>query len=49
VTGYIVFKTGSFDLAFSVAGIFLLIGIFSFVFVLGKVEPIPEPGAFVQR
>jgi ACS family D-galactonate transporter-like MFS transporter len=44
VTGYIVYKTGSFGYAFSVAGIFLLVGIFSFVFVLGKVEPIPDPG-----
>ncbi|MBC3883574.1 MFS transporter [Undibacterium griseum] len=43
VTGYIVGATNSFTNAFFVAGIILLVGIISFVFVLGKIEPIAEP------
>ncbi len=42
VTGYIVGATNSFTNAFMVAGIILLVGIVSFVFVLGRVEPIPD-------
>jgi ACS family D-galactonate transporter-like MFS transporter len=45
VTGFVVGATNSFSLAFLVAGIVLLIGIFSFVVVLGKIEPIAEPDA----
>ena len=45
VTGFVVGATNSFSLAFLVAGVVLLIGIFSFVVVLGKIEPIPEPDA----
>ena len=45
VTGFVVGATNSFSLAFLVAGIVLLIGIFFFVVVLGKIEPIPEPDA----
>jgi ACS family D-galactonate transporter-like MFS transporter len=47
VTGFVVGATNSFSLAFLVAGIVLLIGIFFFVVVLGKIEPIPEPDAAV--
>lgn len=43
VTGYIVGATNSFSNAFLVAGVILVIGIFCFVFVLGKIEPIPDP------
>ncbi|MFZ6771247.1 MFS transporter [Undibacterium sp. SXout7W] len=43
VTGMIVGATNSFTNAFFVAGVILLIGIISFVFVLGKIEPIPDP------
>ena len=43
VTGFIVGATHSFSSAFLVAGVVLLIGIFSYVFVLGRIEPIPEP------
>ena len=43
VTGFIVGATHSFSSAFLVAGIVLLVGIFSFVVVLGRIEPIPEP------
>lgn len=43
VTGFIVASTGSFALALSTAGVVLVIGIVSYVFVLGKIEPIPDP------
>jgi len=43
VTGYVVQATHSFFWAFAVAGIFLLIGIASYVFLLGSMEPVPEP------
>jgi sugar phosphate permease len=42
-TGFIVARTGSFALALSTAGIVLAIGIASYVFVLGRIEPIAEP------
>ena len=41
-TGYIVGVTGSFNGAFLVAGIALFIGIFSYVVLLGRIEPIPD-------
>ena len=44
VTGYIVGATQSFSNAFLVAGVVLVIGVFAFVFLLGRIEPIPEPG-----
>jgi MFS family permease len=44
-TGYIVAATRSFSAAFLVAAAVLVIGIFSYIFVLGRIEPIPEPGA----
>jgi sugar phosphate permease len=43
VTGFLVGATNSFSSAFLVAGVVLLIGIFSYVVVLGRIEPIPEP------
>lgn len=42
-TGYIVQATHSFFWAFGAAGIFLLIGIAGYVFLLGSMEPVPEP------
>jgi ACS family D-galactonate transporter-like MFS transporter len=45
VTGFIVGVTGSFAGAFLVAGIALLIGIFAYVVLLGRIEPISDlPG-----
>jgi MFS transporter, ACS family, D-galactonate transporter len=44
VTGFIVGATNSFTNAFLAAGVFLLVGIASYLFVLGKIEPIPDPG-----
>jgi ACS family D-galactonate transporter-like MFS transporter len=42
-TGYIVQATNSFFWAFAAAGIFLLIGISGYVFLLGSMDPVPEP------
>jgi MFS transporter, ACS family, D-galactonate transporter len=44
VTGYVVQATNSFFWAFGVATVFLVIGIGGYVFLLGSIEPIPEPG-----
>ncbi|MDP5227615.1 MULTISPECIES: MFS transporter [Arthrobacter] len=41
VTGFIVQLTGSFAWAFIVAGIMLVIGVFFYVVVLGRIEQIP--------
>jgi dipeptide/tripeptide permease len=43
VTGYIVGETQSFTNAFLTAAAVLLVGIFAYVVILGKIEPIPEP------
>ncbi len=43
VTGYIVAETHSFAAAFVTATIILLLGIAGYVFLLGRIEPIPEP------
>ncbi len=42
VTGYIASGTRSFAWAFGAATIFLLIGIAGYVFMLGRIEPIPD-------
>ena len=42
-TGYVVQATHSFFWAFAAAGIFLLIGIAGYIFLLGSMEPVPEP------
>ncbi len=47
VTGFVVGITGSFAIAFLIAGVVLLVGIFAYVVVLGRIEPIPEPEAAV--
>jgi MFS transporter, ACS family, D-galactonate transporter len=44
-TGFIVGVTGSFSGAFLVAGIALAVGIFSYLVLLGRIEPVPEPAA----
>ena len=44
VTGYVVAATGSYAWAFGISSIYLLVGIASYVFLLGRIEPIaPEP------
>jgi len=42
-TGFIVAKTGSFQFALVTAAVVLAVGIVSYVFLLGRIEPIPEP------
>ena len=44
VTGYIVASTNSFAWAFLVAGMVLAAGIAAFVFLLGPIEPLADPG-----
>lgn len=43
ITGFIVGLTHSFAGAFLVAGLVLLVGIVSYLVVLGRIVPIPEP------
>jgi cyanate permease len=43
VTGYIVSASHSFEAAFVTAAIILVLGIVGYVFLLGRIEPIPEP------
>ena len=43
VTGYIVQATNSFAWAFVVPTVFLLVGIAGYIFLLGGMEPVPEP------
>ncbi len=43
VTGYIVGATNSFNNAFITAAVVLAVGIVSYVFVLGKIEKLPDP------
>jgi sugar phosphate permease len=45
ITGFIVGATQSFVNAFIVAGVVLLVGIVSYVVVLGRIEPVPSPTA----
>jgi ACS family D-galactonate transporter-like MFS transporter len=42
-TGYIAQTTHSFAWAFAAAAAFLLVGIAGYIFLLGRIEPIPEP------
>jgi MFS transporter, ACS family, D-galactonate transporter len=44
-TGYFAGPTNSFARAFGAAAIILLAGIAGYIFLLGKIEPIPEPVA----
>ncbi len=48
VTGFVVGRTHSFIGAFLVAGLVLLAGIAAFVFLLGRIEPLPEPEAQIS-
>ena len=49
VTGYIVSRTHSFAAAFVTATVILLLGIAGYIFLLGRIEPIPEPPGAVLR
>ena len=43
ITGFVVGITHSFAGAFLIAEVVLLVGIFSYVVILGRIEPVPEP------
>jgi MFS family permease len=43
VTGLILKETRSFEGAFLVAGAVLVVGVLAFVFLLGRIEPMPAP------
>jgi ACS family D-galactonate transporter-like MFS transporter len=44
ITGYVVAATKSYAWAFGISAIYLLLGICSYIFLLGKIEPIvPQP------
>jgi MFS-type transporter involved in bile tolerance (Atg22 family) len=43
ITGYIVSASHSFAAAFVTATVILLMGIAGYIFLLGRIEPIPEP------
>lgn len=45
VTGYVVARTQSYAWAFGISGIYLLIGIASYIFLLGRIERIPQEAA----
>ena len=49
VTGWIVGATNSFTGAFAVAGVVLVVGIIAFVFMLGRIEQIPDPPTAGKR
>jgi MFS family permease len=42
VTGYLVGPANSFSSAFAVAAVILLLGIVAYIFLLGKIEQLPE-------
>jgi ACS family D-galactonate transporter-like MFS transporter len=44
VAGYVVAATNSFTNVFFIAAAVLVVGILSYLFLLGRIEPIPEPG-----
>ncbi|HKF26412.1 MAG TPA: MFS transporter [Candidatus Acidoferrum sp.] len=44
VTGFVVSASKTFEWAFLVASAYLLVGIAAYVFLLGDMAPIPEPG-----
>ncbi len=43
ITGYIVSASHSFTAAFITATVILLLGVLGYIFLLGRIEPIPEP------
>jgi len=45
VTGFIVERTHSFVGVFLVAGLVLVAGVASFIFLLGRIQPLPDPAA----
>jgi len=48
VAGYVADATGSFALNFVIAGVILVLGILSYLFLLGRIEQIPTPDTVVE-
>jgi len=46
ITGYVVTATQSYAWAFGISAIYLLIGIASYIFLLGRIEPVPNEPVF---
>jgi MFS family permease len=42
ITGYVVAATQSYAWAFGISAMYLLVGIASYIFLLGKIEPVPQ-------
>lgn len=49
ITGYIAGGTGSFAIGFIVAAIVLVVGILSYLLLLGRIEPMPSPASFDEQ
>ena len=49
VTGFVVGSTHSFVDAFLIAGLVLVAGVAAFLFLLGPIEPLPEPAARIAE
>jgi MFS family permease len=49
VTGYIVTLTKSYAWAFGISAIYLLIGIASYIFLLGRIEPVPPQESLLPQ
>jgi xanthine/CO dehydrogenase XdhC/CoxF family maturation factor len=43
LTGYVVAATHSFTWAYTIAAAFLALGIAGYIFLLGAMDPIPDP------
>ena len=48
ITGYIAQETHSFFWAFTAAGAVLVVGICGYIFLLGPIVAIPDPGLFAD-
>lgn len=48
LAGYVADATGSFALNFVIAGVILVLGILSYLFLLGRIEPIATPESVVE-
>lgn len=48
LTGWIVKETGSFSIAFTIASLTLVVGVFAYLFLVGRVAPIDWDGAAAE-
>jgi ACS family D-galactonate transporter-like MFS transporter len=49
ITGYLVAATHNYTLAFGVSAAYLLVGIASYLLLLGRIEPVPPPASVAVR